>query len=394
MFCGCLIRKLTKKGGFETLIKRFGFLAVFLLMVVFAASPAWALTTQWYPSGPYGGNVNCMLSAGGALYAGTSYGVFKSTDGGATWQDVLAGNCKALALDPVSGAVYAGTAGGVFASPDGNSWQTVGNFGAAVNGVACVRGAVYAAGGAYVKCWDGANWVTAHAAANEITKLCASPGGDLYAYVSASGYVVKNAAGSADWVTLATFASVTDMCWGEDGKLYVATGNTFTCYDGASWTSLNPPYGTWPNGQAVRVYADKILVGGPGGLQASADGGATWTSNPGNFYGGFSVTCVHKDPATGYLFAGTPLGLYRSADGGLSVSFSSQGMKWGVLWNSLEMVAADANTLFARNQYGFYKSTDGGLTWVPFLANASPLPYQSMAVTADNRLVFGAGDGI
>ncbi|MDI6631457.1 MAG: hypothetical protein QME13_03395 [Thermoanaerobacteraceae bacterium] len=64
------------------------------------------------------------------------------------------------------------------------------------------------------------------------------------------------------------------------------------------------------------------------------------------------------------------------------------------MWNSLEMVAADANTLFARNQYGFYKSTDGGQTWAPFLANASPLPYQSMAMTNDNCLVFGAGDGI
>ncbi|MEW6771988.1 MAG: hypothetical protein AB1330_11475 [Bacillota bacterium] len=58
------------------------------------------------------------------------------------------------------------------------------------------------------------------------------------------------------------------------------------------------------------------------------------------------------------------------------------------------MVAADASTLFARNQYGFYKSTDGGRTWVPFLANSNPLPYQSMAVSNDGCLVFGAGDGI
>ncbi|MDI6631456.1 MAG: hypothetical protein QME13_03390, partial [Thermoanaerobacteraceae bacterium] len=68
-----------------------------------------------------------------------------------------------------------------------------------------------------------------------------------------------------------------------------------------------PALGNWPLGQAARVYLDKILVGSnSGGLRVSTDGGSTWT--PGT--GGFSVTCVHKDPATGYLFAGTPLGLY------------------------------------------------------------------------------------
>jgi hypothetical protein len=126
-------------------------------------------------------------------------------------------------------------------------------------------------------------------------------------------------------------------------------------------------------------------------LRVSTDGGSTWTAGVGGLYGGFSVTCVHKDPATGYLFLGTPLGLYRSTDGGATVGFSSQGLKWGVSLNSLEMVAADANTLFARNQYGFYKSTDGGQTWAPFLANNNPLPCQSTAVTNDNCLVFGAG---
>lgn len=377
------------------MIKRFGLLLGFLFLVLFVASPAWALTTQWYPSGPYGGNINCVLSANGVLFTGTSYGVFKSTDGGATWEDVLVGNCKALAVDPVSGAVYAGTTGGVFASLDGSSWQPVGSVGMPVEALVCVRGAVYAAGDSGVKyCEDGSNWISAYAT-TKASKMCSDSAGNIYAWCPYSGEALKNAAGAGDWTVIATFPSVSDMCCGEDGKLYVATGNTFTCYDGASWTSLCPPWGTWPNGQAVRVYADRILVGSSsGGLQVSTDGGATWASNSGGFYGGFSVTCVHKDPATGYLFTGTPLGMYRSIDGGLTVSFCSQGLKWGVLLNSLEMAAVDANTLFARNQYGFYKSTDGGLTWAPFLVNTSPLPYQSMAVTADNCLAFGTGDGI
>lgn len=376
------------------MIKRFGFLVGFLLLTLLAASPAWAFTTQWYPSGPYGGNVNCM-SANDAIFVGTSYGVFRSTDGGATWEDVLAGNCKALALDPVSGGVYAGTDGGVFASLNGTSWQSVGSVEMPVEALACVRGAVYAAGSLGVMyCEDGANWVSVYSA-TRVSKMCGDPSGNIYAWCPYSSEVLENAAGTSDWTAIGSDVSVTDMSCGEDGKLYMASGNTFSCYDGASWAMLTPPWGNWPLGQAARVYSDKILVGSnSGGLRVSTDGGSTWTAGTGGLYGGFSVTCVHKDPVTGYLFLGTPLGLYRSTDGGTTVGFSSQGLKWGVLWNSLEMVAADANTLFARNQYGFYKSTDGGQTWAPFLANASPLPYQSMAVSNDGCLVFGAGDGI
>jgi hypothetical protein len=54
------------------------------------------------------------------IYAGTGAGVFRSTDGGATWGAVNAGltalDVTTLAIEPQDGgAVYAGTVGGVFA---------------------------------------------------------------------------------------------------------------------------------------------------------------------------------------------------------------------------------------------------------------------------------------
>lgn len=377
------------------MFKRFGFLVVFLLLMVLAASPAWGVTAEWRLGGPYGGSINCILSAEGAMYVGTSYGVFRSTDGGSDWQEVFAGDCKSLVLDPVSGAVYAGGPGGVFVSPDGVSWQTVGSVGMSVEALACVRNAVYAAGNRGVMyCEDGANWVSVYTT-TKVSKMCGDPSGNIYAWCPYSSKVLKNAAGTTDWVVIGSREGVTDMSCGEDGKLYMASGNTFSCYDGAAWVMLTPPYGKWPLGQAAQVCSDKILVGSKsGGLQVSTDGGSTWTAGTSGLYGGFSVTCVHKDPVTGYLFLGTPLGLYRSTDGGATVSFSSQGLKRGTSLDRLEMVAADANTLFARSQHGFYKSTDGGQTWAPFLANDSPLLYQSMAISNDNCLVFGAGDGI
>ena len=58
------------------------------------------------------------------LYAGTSGGVYKSTDGGGNWSAVNTGlgsaAVSALAVDPVTPTtLYAGTAGGVFKSTDG-----------------------------------------------------------------------------------------------------------------------------------------------------------------------------------------------------------------------------------------------------------------------------------
>nr|MCW1967078.1 hypothetical protein [Anaerolineae bacterium] len=64
----------------------------------------------------------------GALFAGTRDGVFRSTDGGSTWQatstDLTDLYVKTLHSDAKSGVLFAGTGNGVFRSADGGStWQ-------------------------------------------------------------------------------------------------------------------------------------------------------------------------------------------------------------------------------------------------------------------------------
>jgi photosystem II stability/assembly factor-like uncharacterized protein len=74
-----------------------------------------------------------LIDANDNIYAGTEdEGVFKSTDGGATWIQKNTGilqatiNAKALYFDSPAGDLYAGTGGGLYrTSNGGDSWQNI-----------------------------------------------------------------------------------------------------------------------------------------------------------------------------------------------------------------------------------------------------------------------------
>jgi photosystem II stability/assembly factor-like uncharacterized protein len=90
-------------------------------------------TSVWTGSGLEGETIRALAidpATPTTLYAGTSAGVFKSTDGGENWRTVNNGlanvDVRALAIDSVTPTtLYAGTwGGGVFKSTDGGeNWN-------------------------------------------------------------------------------------------------------------------------------------------------------------------------------------------------------------------------------------------------------------------------------
>jgi len=93
---------------------------------------------QWISIGPDGGMIHCVAidpSNTSIVYAGTGTsgggngGVFKSTNGGASWSasSLTVTYVYALAIDPKNTSiVYAATDGGVFKSTDGGgSWIAI-----------------------------------------------------------------------------------------------------------------------------------------------------------------------------------------------------------------------------------------------------------------------------
>ena len=68
--------------------------SVLALILVLALSATSTVTAQWVQtSGPEGGGIPSLFADGADLYAGTygNAGVFKSTDGGMTWEQKING---------------------------------------------------------------------------------------------------------------------------------------------------------------------------------------------------------------------------------------------------------------------------------------------------------------
>ncbi|MGA2624733.1 MAG: hypothetical protein ABSF91_12815, partial [Bacteroidota bacterium] len=95
------------------------------LLIFFFATP---LTAQWvHTNGPHSGACVLALAVSGTkLFAGTSGGVFLSTNSGSSW--VKTGLTDFYGGLAVSGTkLFAGTSGGVFLSTNsGSSWVKTG----------------------------------------------------------------------------------------------------------------------------------------------------------------------------------------------------------------------------------------------------------------------------
>jgi uncharacterized protein (TIGR03437 family) len=91
----------------------------------------------------------------------------------------------------------------------------------------------------------------------------------------------------------------------------------------------------------------------------SSDGGATFTSSalPGTSQ--ITALAAAADGAT--IYAATPGGVLRSADGGQSWTATSPGIP--VAAQVLAVSPADPNIIYAGATTGFYRSTDGGNHW-------------------------------
>jgi uncharacterized repeat protein (TIGR01451 family) len=327
---------------------RRSFVAVILLFafVLFPVRLAHAGLNRWTTHGPEGANVSALVVDpinSTTLYAGTSGGgVFKSTNGGTTWEAASNGlgspYVHRLLINPVTPTtLYAGTADGFFKSIDGGR-----NWSAILTGFPPEPA-----------------FPTANLAIDPVTPTT------LYLGTSSRG-ILKSTDEGRSWVVLGT----TPQPYSFIESIAIDPSNPRTFYVGA----FQPACGR----NCPPVF----------GAFKSTDGGTTWqqiTVSP-NSFGGFRFAPQPSGIVYAYGFSG----LFRSNDGGNNWQPLNNGLD-GILVNTLIVSPTTPTTLFVGTGQGLLQSTDDGNTWLPIGPNGVGI--NTIAIDPNNPQILYLGSG-
>jgi len=399
--------------------------------------------STWTGLGPgnIGGRVRSIVvspvNSAQILIGSVSGGIWKSTDGGASWTpksdslDVMA--IGSMVIDPTnSNVVYAGT---------GEGWLN--------------SDAVYG-GGIYKTTNFGDTWTllpsTTGASVSEfrdVMKMAADPSGNIYAATkdyfyeygggnyTTSGGLFMSANGGTSWTKISSTMSATNYFPADDVIpvsqsviVYAveSNGSTLggiyrTTDGGATWGEITSTLPT-SNYRRIALAHDPnnsntilavfesldLTAAGDGGLKGifkSTDAGATWTqlASPPKIQstGGLSYlkdqgwydNVIAIDPNNSNNIYVGGIDLMKSTDGG---SHWSQVSYWSLFYNS-PYVHADhhaivfdknnANTVFDGDDGGVYKTTDGGSHWTSLNNGLAITQFYGGAVFKNGSTYFG-----
>ncbi len=299
------------------------------------------------------------------IYAATNNGVFKSTDGGATWTSANSGlgwlPVNALAIDPFNPAtLYAGTYNyPVFKSTDGGqSWtRAISGFSDTIAYTLAIDpvhpGTIYAGtatsmaypGNQVFKSTDGAqSWSVSNSGLPytvvDILRIDLSNPDILYAGTNMAG-VFKSTDAGQSWT-----AANLGMPYSMIEDLAVDPAHPATVYTCTDWNTM----------------ALSLL-----GVWKSVNGGIDWTiANDGlTDLQVISLAIDFVDPDT--LYAGTRLqGVFKTTDGGANWNQANSGLPttpYALTYRALVIDPFNTQTIYTGTVDGVFKSTDGGLTW-------------------------------
>jgi photosystem II stability/assembly factor-like uncharacterized protein len=340
----------------------------------------------------------------GTLYVGTEgtsatailgEGVFKSTDGGGHWSNVLPSTSGvSVALDPSNpDVVYAGNADGVFKSYDGGAtwFRPLGFAPDAVMSLVVdpadphVLYVTTLDGGVFQSIDGAATWHQSGLGTELVISFAVDPADSNTLYTgTGTGPYVSHDRGSS-WAPLDEDLRSTCTCYGVEGltvnptdssTVYVTSlfGGGFVTGDGgATWSpltaglaSISPKHITFVPSDPNTVYSGSAGQFGPAGVFKSTDGGNNWSRTslgPSGVY----IWSLGEDPNdANTLYAATKArGLFKSTDGGDSWTAINNGLT-NLSPNAVVVDPDDSNTIYvgtSPNQGGVFKSTDGGDHW-------------------------------
>lgn len=340
------------------------------------------------------------------LVGSRTAGVFKSVDGGATWQPKNTGlNSRAvyeLAVDPFSPQTYfAGTGQGIYRSTDGGeSWQAL-NFPLVIVSEITMdplqAGRLYASSvgvGVYVSEDGGQSWRLIKDGLPDLNvfRIAVNPGGveSLLAVSGRSGIFSFSAARQRwDFLNAPTIqADIVTVAVDAADRAVIYAGSVdqglFSSADGGvTWRFVNAAV-SFRDLRAVAIKGGSgptlFSVGLETGFSVSFDGGQSWVSRNDGLPSTRILTLATTPGAADTVWVGTEDGVVKTVNSGLSWQRPALSGK------RITAVAVDpsqTNIVYVGGDDGLYKSVDSGATWTPVDAPLAGVSVEAVAVSLD-----------
>jgi photosystem II stability/assembly factor-like uncharacterized protein len=336
----------------------------------------------WSRASPFADFISLLATdAGGAVYVGTPLTLYRSTDRAASFHTLPpppfvspAGNHGTLlAARSVPGTLLAATSGGLFRTLDGgNSWQP---FNQGLRGLSVWSlavdphdpSAVYAG-------VDTGLLVGRHREAAWSPRFA---GLGLIQPVEAPYRLAIDPAGSGTIYRSLLFGLSRSF---DSGRRWHDIGLPDSCLT-VSALALDPssPRTVYVGGDNGDAFCQQ-----PAHVYKSADGGNTWTALSIDVVDGLYV-----DPASPETVYAAAEGLMKSEDGGMTWSSAGAGLPQVIY--SLTIDPRSSSTLYAATPTGVFKSTDGGGSWLPAGAGLPPGAVSTVAISPGEQGTVYAG---
>lgn len=341
------------------------------------------------------------VSGGNVIYAGTtSYGIFKSTDEGTTWNNISLGLPDSLvrvvqvATDE---KVYIGTGShGIYQFVNG-IWTAI-NTGLPTNST-LVTGLEKGPGGlmyminttGQIYKWNGTTWTDITFNFPSLGKTIAvGPQGNLYAGAFTFGVYVFD--GVSNWSLVGNAMPnnfVIKMAISNSDTIYALCNgnNVFRCpSSGGNWTAANTGLPAVNMNFIATDAQNRIFTSPSSGSAAvyrSTNGGSNWST----VTSALSTTNFSSIAfsTTGNTYAGAS-GIFKSINGGSSWVDKSNGLDAP---RSIICFKCTRNgTYFAGTRVGIWRSLDQGLTWQYKNAGITHLNILQITETVGGFVIF------